>query len=77
MAQPQDWARVYDLIEQMERDLTLLKRALPPHARKRRKTIPSKRKPRRSLYGVFPPSNATLADFRAARKSWSRDLNDV
>lgn len=76
MSQQQDWVRIYDLIEQMERDLSLLKLALPVGADKRRKTVSSKRAKRTSLYGVFAPTKATLADFRMARKSWTREQLD-
>jgi len=63
-----------DLVDQLERDLTKLKRALANSstAHPRRAT----QKKNKSLYGIFPHSKTTMADFRAARKSWSRRLDE-
>lgn len=73
MRKTEDWSRIYILIEQLERDLSQLKLALPPASKKRE----SARRKRRSLYGVFPQTRTILADFRDARASWTRKLDDL
>jgi hypothetical protein len=63
-----------DLIDQLEQDLTKLKRALASSSNVNSRQATKKKA--KSLYGIFPHSKTTMADFRAARKSWSRRLDD-
>jgi hypothetical protein len=72
----EDWKKVQRLIEQLERDLNRLKRAVPKSSRAPR-AKPTTRKKAKSLYGMFPPSDTTWEDFRMARASWSRRLDDL
>jgi|GEM_PF-4630673 hypothetical protein len=72
----ENWEKVNRLIEQLERDLVRLKRAIPASSRAPRAKN-SARKKIKSLYGMFPPSDTTWEDFRMARASWSRRLDDL
>lgn len=72
----EDWKKVNRLIEQLERDLNRLKRAVPVSSRAPRGKTPARKKTK-SLYGMFPPSDTTWEDFRMARASWSRRLDDL
>lgn len=72
MAQQTDQQHLYELIEQLEVNLKEFKQALGamPRSTKKRRTV------KKSLYGIFPRANTPMADFREARKSWSRHWKD-
>jgi len=74
MSQQTNQTRLLKMLDQLELDLSELRRALTmSHSQSKRKTG-TKRKVSRSLYGVFPRSDATMQDFRQARQNWSRRL---
>ena len=71
MARQINRQQLIELIEQLEANLEQLKRDLAANPAAKRR--PVKKKPK-SLYGTWPRADTTLADFREARQSWSRDL---
>ncbi|MEW5720045.1 MAG: hypothetical protein AB1817_15575 [Chloroflexota bacterium] len=76
MTQHVNQRRLLEILNQLELDLRELKRALSsPYPRSERK-VAVKRKGGQSLYGIFPRSDATMQDFRAARQSWSRHTRE-
>jgi hypothetical protein len=74
MVRQKDPEHVIELIEHIEADIAELKRALGVDSKPINKR--QKGKTPRSLYGIFPKSETTWEDFRAARRSWSRHQDE-
>lgn len=75
MTQRTDQQQAYKLVEQLEANLKELKQVLghPPRTTLR---ISKKHRVFKSLYGAFPRTRTTWTDFRDARQSWSRRLEN-
>ncbi len=76
MNESTDIQEVYKLVEHIEEELHVVRRLLEQLQPAGEVPSPEPRH-RFSLYGIFPPSNATWEDFQAAKRSWRKDMTDI
>jgi len=78
MAQETTLEQLYEMVEQIESRIKMLKQALDTYARQNgKRKARTKRRVMKSLYGIFPRSDVTWEDFREARHSWARSLRNI
>ena len=82
MQQEIEITTLFQTISKLEKELRELRSQVAQLAAQQDRQRVGKRKPKsngaaklKSGYGMFPPSNTTMEDFRDARASWTRNLD--